>query len=329
MLDQLRRLALEPTDLPQALLNACHHFDWSLGLRHHALALSPLLETDPFLAFAHHLIASAGAFVGMYNDALAAYRSEHGITSDTRPMPDLAATPGRVELPFWLDDLEAGVRVRASAVRSEGGWALELPGDTAACDATADASTAADRLREALRARSLRLRPRALTLTMFLRVLVVDQFVHGIGGGRYDQITDRLIERFFGITAPGYAVTTATLFFPDGLRSERVCMPCLLREGHALRHNLLGRRKRGWLDAIAAAPAGSPRRSALYVDMHHALLDAARASRGYAGWQTRLADGRDQLKVEKTLFDRELFYAIQPRDRLIGMIEAYRAQVGA
>ena len=37
------------------------------------------------------------------------------------------------------------------------------------------------------------LRPRALTLTLFARLCVADFFIHGIGGGKYDEVTDRII----------------------------------------------------------------------------------------------------------------------------------------
>jgi hypothetical protein len=34
---------------------------------------------------------------------------------------------------------------------------------------------------------------------------------------------------------------------------------------------------------------------------------------------------KDRELEEKVLFDRELFYAVQPKERLIGMIEKYRS----
>ena len=43
----------------------------------------------------------------------------------------------------------------------------------------------------------IRLRPRALTTTMYLRLAMGDLFLHGIGGAKYDQLTDRIIEHFF------------------------------------------------------------------------------------------------------------------------------------
>ena len=63
------------------------------------------------------------------------------------------------------------------------GWVLHAGGDRFAFDPAADGWDAADRLAAFLRRHDLRLAPRALTLTLFFRLLLVDQFVHGIGGG--------------------------------------------------------------------------------------------------------------------------------------------------
>ena len=58
------------------------------------------------------------------------------------------------------------------------------------------------------------LRPRALTLTLFARVCLGDFFIHGIGGGKYDEVTDDIIRGFFGIEPPAYQVLSATLHLP-------------------------------------------------------------------------------------------------------------------
>jgi hypothetical protein len=41
-----------------------------------------------------------------------------------------------------------------------------------------------------------------------------DFFIHGIGGGNYDHVTDAIIERFFGRTPPNFMVLSATLHLP-------------------------------------------------------------------------------------------------------------------
>ncbi len=59
-----------------------------------------------------------------------------------------------------------------------------------------------------------RLRPRALTLTLFVRLCLADWFLHGIGGAKYDEVTDALIRDFFGMEPPAFQVVTGTLHLP-------------------------------------------------------------------------------------------------------------------
>jgi len=64
--------------------------------------------------------------------------------------------------------------------------------------------------------RGVRIRSRALVTTLWARLALGDLFLHGIGGAKYDQVTDRLIERFFGLQPPGVLVLSATLYLPLG-----------------------------------------------------------------------------------------------------------------
>jgi hypothetical protein len=41
-------------------------------------------------------------------------------------------------------------------------------------------------------------------------------------------------------------------------------------------------------------------------------------------WQQRMAEVTRRSGEEQGMFDRELFYAIQPRDRLVRLLEGYR-----
>ncbi|HEX8340298.1 MAG TPA: hypothetical protein VF624_05260 [Tepidisphaeraceae bacterium] len=310
--------------LPAALLAATGALDRALGLgRRMTIVLSDLIATPAYNAFAHHIGASAARFADAYNAALAAYRVANKVKAPSRPMPDLLATPDRVELPFWLDDLAAGTRGRAFAVRRGGAWTLECeaPFDF---DESAGAHVAAAALAEHLAGARMRLSPRALTLTMFVRLLLVDQFVHGIGGGRYDQVCDSVIERFFRMPVPTFSVTTATLYFPTAGQRGDVCVPCIKSEGHALRHAVLGAAKRPHLAAIEAAPRRSPARRAAYVAMHQTLAVAYTRSSDVPAWRERLHRAVAQDQADAQVFDRELFYGIQPCERLTAMIEQYR-----
>jgi hypothetical protein len=299
-----------------------HELDWSLGLRHHALVVSPMFLAEPYLLFAHHVISRAGNIAADYNASLADYRREQGIKTPGRPMPDLKSSDTQIESPFWLDNLTTGQRTRATLTKAAGGYTLSPDSaDPFLFSPTALPEDAAPRLLAWLRRHNLRIAPRALTLTMFLRLFLADQFVHGIGGGRYDQVADRFIQKHFGVEPPYFAITTATLFFPTAVGRERVCLPCLLREGHRLRHAALGEQKPRLVEQIASLPRRSLERRSAYSAMHRQLKDLAGGA--IDRWEQRLRDARQQAAEEETLFDRELFYAIQPRDRLEMLVERY------
>jgi hypothetical protein len=45
-------------------------------------------------------------------------------------------------------------------------------------------------------------------------LVLSDLFIHGIGGAKYDELTDLIIGRFFGIEPPAYITATATFRLP-------------------------------------------------------------------------------------------------------------------
>lgn len=150
--------------------------------------------------FVAHFIANARRLAEAYNAALAEYRELRGVRGTRHPIPDLEIGGERVETPLWaLGD--GGLRERLFAW--ERGSAIELfAGEhrVGVCERG-----------DAVLTPGWRIRPRALTLTTFLRLFACDVFVHGLGGAKYDQIADGLMRRWFGIEPPGYACATATL----------------------------------------------------------------------------------------------------------------------
>ena len=319
----MRRMAAQSPNLPQALTAALHQLDWGLGLRYDAMIVSPVCFSEPYLLFVHHLLARADQFGADYNAALAEYRQQHKIKSPGRPMPDLRLAADSCEVPFWLDSLSTGERSRAKVLRSEGQWALRAAdGEEFQFDPAADGWEAAGPLLAWLRSHGLRLSPRALVLTAVLRLLVADQFVHGIGGGQYDQVLDALIDRHFRLDPPRFSVTTATLFFPDAVGEPRVCLPCLVQQGHRLKHGILGEEKMQFVERIAALPRRSPQRSALFFEMHDRLT-AAWGEPPVRSWEEHFRQAEARAQEERVLFDRELFYALQPSERLAALIDRY------
>ncbi len=64
------------------------------------------------------------------------------------------------------------------------------------------------------------LRPRVLTLTLFTRLFFADLFIHGIGGGKYDEVTDAIIRNFFRCEPPAYQVLTLTAHLPFDVEGD-------------------------------------------------------------------------------------------------------------
>jgi hypothetical protein len=65
-----------------------------------------------------------------------------------------------------------------------------------------------------LRRKGLKVRPRAIVTTLFARLFLGDLFLHGIGGAKYDELTDVLIERLYQVKPPVFLSVTATLRLP-------------------------------------------------------------------------------------------------------------------
>jgi len=144
------------------------------------------------------------------------------------------------------------------------------------------------------------------------------------GAGDDDAVGEAVIERFLGMGAPRFSVTTATLFFPGAVDQPRVCLPCIKRDGHRLQHAVLGERKRELVAQIASLPRKSQAREAAFIELHRARRSAIEQSEEIKRWEQSLRDAELQLQREEVIFDRELFYAVQSRERLGMMIDNYR-----
>jgi hypothetical protein len=323
-LDIMRHLGLESSNLTWVLTNAVHQLDWNLGLRYHAMLTSPIWLSPAYLLFVYHVLARADSFATTYNQTLQEFRRENRIRHMGRPWPDLKVSANECEVPFWLDCLDTARRERARVVRHGAAWQLRLPdGEALELDASADGWTAANRLGRFLMAGRARLSPRALTLTAFFRLAIVDQFVHGIGGARYDHVTDQVIARWFGIEPPKFSVTTATLWFPMAVNHRRLDVHPLLVEGRRIHHDWLGDEKRRMVRQIAMLPRKSEQRRRLFYQMHKQLA-AVVDKPLYTDWEHRLEDAWRTARQQQEIFDRELFYAIQPESRLKELISRYR-----
>ncbi len=193
-----------------SLLSQCRIAqEQSWGIRNLELPISQLCRTDPFLTFVAHLALNVRQFYSDYNDAVHEYRKQYRVRNHRHPVPDLGRHDDLYELPFWY--WEAGDRDRKGVYARPLSDGVEL---VAGGQLLARLSSGDDL--QSLRdlQNKGRLRPRALTNTLFARICFGDLFIHGIGGARYDEITNRIIETFFGLPVPEFVTLTATLFLP-------------------------------------------------------------------------------------------------------------------
>ena len=323
---EMKRYAGGARSLPYAMTEAQRAGDNALGLANQTVIASEFSRTNGYLLFVYDICSRADEYAAAYNAALAEYRAENGIVSPGRPMPDLAIEDEFCEVPFWIDDLADGSRRRATLIRDDGLWHIRGGEDEFVFERQAkDGWAQAARLGAWLAEKRLRLAPRALTLTSFLRLVVIDQFVHGIGGALYDQVTDRILASFYGQQPPAFSVATATMYLPQAQGRERTCVECLLAEQRRLRHGVLGGRKMELVRQIANAPRGSSERSLRFAQMHRELDDAMRHDERIAHHQASYEQARRAHEMDLVLFDRELPYTLQSRQRLEMMV----AQVAA
>lgn len=220
LLDDIWPAAVEhsrkSTRLADCLAAARQAAERAWGLNNLELPLSRLCELEPFLWFTSHVLAHLPRFHAIYNEVLGEYRSANKVRSRTHPVPDLRASDDWLEAPFWV--WRQGDTVRNRVLARQAGRDVQLSDSrevfaTLPLSPDGDACCAVKALQK-LSAQGIRFRTRALSTTLFARLCLADLFVHGIGGAKYDQMTDRIIARFFGIRAPEFLTLSGTLRLP-------------------------------------------------------------------------------------------------------------------
>ncbi len=199
-------------NLGRSIAEARHRLEGQWGQLTLEVPLSHLCRSRPFAWFVAHLLANLPRLQEIYNSSLWEYRHENRVRSRAHPVPDLADRDGWLEAPFWIWTAEhphrrhlfarpQGDRLRLSDRHQID---LELP-----LSADSEADAAVEHLLN-LEHDGIHIRPRALITTMYFRLALGDLFLHGIGGAKYDQLTDRIISRFFDVHPPAYLTLSAT-----------------------------------------------------------------------------------------------------------------------
>lgn len=207
-----------------------HRLEWKLGLRTLEVPISIVSATPAFGKFAEMIFNDLENFAAIYNRVLIRYRQQHGIRSTSHPVPELATGDGFLEAPFWVWTPADRQRRPLFVIRQQKGllltdrknWESQIATDDLPRWWSGEVKTG-----------RVCIRPRALATTMFHRLMASDLFIHGIGGAKYDQLTDQIISEFFRVKPPGYLTSTATFTLPFDV--DRVTAEDINREKQRLR----------------------------------------------------------------------------------------------
>lgn len=175
--------------------------------------VSRIGDIEGFSCFLLHIIYDASRFAEIYNNTLHEYRHVHNIRTKANPMPDLVITENLIEIPFWVWTT-GGNRMKCFVVNEKESIKVTDGSETLITLSKNEAVPQHRARLKDLTKKGIKLRPRAITTSMFSRLLFSDIFVHGIGGAKYDVITDAIIREYFGVIPPGFITVSATLFLP-------------------------------------------------------------------------------------------------------------------
>jgi hypothetical protein len=201
---------------------------------------------------------------------------------------------------------------------------------------------------QALSEQGWKFRSRALTTTLFTRLCLSDLFVHGIGGAKYDELTDRLMERFYGMPPPAFVALTGTLHLPlPSFSTSQEEIQRLQRRLRDLRFNAdrvlsgadiapLRARKQQVLEGLARSRAydGRADRRATLMEADAHLGEIRSALRPIAAHErsaTReaLAAAERQLAANRVLQSREYAWCLYPEGELRRLMERVVGEVAA
>ncbi|PQO31542.1 hypothetical protein C5Y97_19160 [Blastopirellula marina] len=194
-----------------AFSQARNRLEAEFGLQVLDVPLSQICQTVWFGKMLVGILENASRYREIYNACVAQYRSIHGIRSTSHPVPDLGADEGWIEVPFWVwtrenprrQPLWIAYQQHGIRLSDRSDWQTELASGS---DLVAQLHALSDQ--------GVYVRPRALATTTILRLAASDLFVHGIGGAKYDQVTDEIIRQFYEIEPPHYVTATASALLP-------------------------------------------------------------------------------------------------------------------
>ncbi|MBI2252585.1 MAG: hypothetical protein HYU63_07620 [Armatimonadetes bacterium] len=194
------------------------------------LPLSLICRGAPFLAYFSYILKDFKNFHFHYNKALEVYRKNHKIRSLVNPFPNLKIENNLLETPFWaitpqgkkenifLDLENFNILIKDEKI-------LNFK------------ENAIGEMIKEIKKIKLLIFPKALTLTLFFRLFFCDFFLHGIGGGKYEEVNQEIILNYFKITPPNFGIASLSLNLlnqKEKIKIEEITGPNQKNPNHAL-----------------------------------------------------------------------------------------------
>ena len=174
------------------------------------IPFSQICSGDEFLSFFLEITENIESFSKIYNKKLVEYRKLFKIRNLAHPSPNLTIKENLTEIPFWIWK-EGDQRRKIFILKEEEVNYLYNDSYGKIFLIEKDGLKSLSSLKTLLKERGLKIRPKALLLTLYNRLFISDLFVHGLGGAKYDLVTDEIIREFFKVEPPHFLVASCTL----------------------------------------------------------------------------------------------------------------------
>jgi hypothetical protein len=324
--------------LAERLVSGRRTLERQWGCQNLEVPVSRLCETEVFAWFAGHLLQELPRFHAIHNKTVRDYRKKHGLRSRNHPVPDLARDGDWYEAPLWAWRTGAARRGRLFARIAATGLDLRVDGE--AWPGLPEAGTRFTEAWQGIHRDGWKIRSRALITTLFTRQFVADTFIHGIGGGKYDELTDELIRQFYGIEPPPFIVLSATLRLPfagySATQPERKKLAALVRDlvWNPQRHldetispeaKTLADRKRAMLKELANGRAIGRQRHMEFRRLTASLQPFVQKASDQLGQELKRVDA--ELQANAVLRRRDFAFCLFPEALLRPFCQQFLKEV--
>jgi len=189
-------------------------YESTINPQYYDLPYSFISNHDSLLLFFLEIVFNIEYFSYIYNKSLHEYRLAHKIKNAANPLPNLSTDNNRIETPFWIWKRgERSERKKIFIKKQNGSIFIEdIYGDNIALFSIINGKEdiVFTKFKKHIQENNYILYPRAIILTLFNRLFGADLFIHGIGGSKYDCITDDIIQKYFKIIPPRFLTISAT-----------------------------------------------------------------------------------------------------------------------